>query len=101
MAAAFGDLLVDSETVAAFEDVLVDSGTIGAVSSAVCCPTVSVGTLLWTELDVIDVIDVTKFRELLAEDGLILESNGLVDAWSEFEIYERVLELRFSCRQPL
>ena len=75
---------------------LVASGTDGAVVSSIWCTTVPVGTLLWTE---IDVIDATKLCELLVEEGPILEYDGLVDAGNGAKIHERVSEARFSCGQ--
>ena len=62
---------------AAFEDLLVDSGTGGIVGSAVWPPTISVDTLLSTEVGVADVM---KLDKLLVEEGLMLEYDVLVDA---------------------
>ena len=78
-AAAFGDVLVDCVTISAFGDVLVDSGTVEIVCSAIWCPEVSVDALLWTKIDVVGVVEVTKLRRLPVEGGLILKSDGPVD----------------------
>ena len=75
---------------------LVAPETDRTVGSAVCFTTVSVETLLETD---IDVNDGTELRELLVKEGLVVGSDGLVDAWKWALIYERVPEVRFSCGQ--
>ena len=91
--AVIGDVLVDSGPVAAFGDVLVDSGIIETVDSVVWPLPASGDMLLQTE---VGVVDVTEPRELLVKEDLILEPDGMVDAGDEAKIYERKVEVRFS-----